>query len=58
MEKVLLVTDDGIRLEINLNDLPDGGVGFEIHISTARAHKVSLGDVVRSGFIALGINGF
>lgn len=45
--KVLMLTDEGQEFEINLNDLSMEGVGFEIPINLARAHKVSQGDVIR-----------
>lgn len=44
--KVMLVTDDRREFEIHLNDLSDTGVGFEIPLGVARAHIVSLGDVI------------
>ncbi len=45
--KVLLVTQAGRELEINLNDLSESGVGFDVPIGIARAHVVSLGEEVR-----------
>lgn len=45
--KVLLITREGKEFEINLNDLSENGVGFDVPIGMARAQVVSLGDEVR-----------
>jgi hypothetical protein len=45
--KVLLVTQAGREFEINLNDLSENGVGFDVPIGISRAHVVSLGEEVR-----------
>jgi hypothetical protein len=45
--KVLLITQAGRELEINLNDISESGVGFDVPIGIARAKVVTLGEEVR-----------
>lgn len=45
--KVLLITQEGREFEINLNDISENGVGFDVPIGIARAKVVTLGEEVR-----------
>jgi len=45
--KVMLVTQEGKEYDINLYDISDTGVGFDIPIGIARAKMISVGDTVK-----------
>jgi hypothetical protein len=42
-----MVTQDGQEHDIILYDISDKGVGFDIPVGIARAHLVSVGDMVK-----------